>query len=420
MSYFSQISYSDTGSLDAFSRLRTSGPEDLLSVQCQYDAEPLQLEGGATGTGVAPTHNADTRMVALSATAGSGTSFLQSYQYSPYQPGRSQYIATTFVLGAGVAGATVDVGYFDANNGVILRQNGTTNYQLILRTSTGGSVSDTNIVAQSAWNIDTMLSGTGPSGKTIDFTKAQIMIIDLQFLGMGRVRVGFDIDGVLYYVHEFLNANNLTLPYMQIATLPIGMLITATSTADTKTAYFKCATVQSEGGNLSLIGNSFSTPETTATAGNGTRVPLVAIRPKTTFNSLTNRTLFELTKLNILATGADPIFWELVVGGNYSGQTYADVNSTYSAFEYTSVPGTYTNLTGGIVIASGYVGGAGSGGTSRPQVTVIDIPALLSRKYPIALNRAGAVRSLGTLTLLVTGIGATVVCRGSMNFKEIR
>lgn len=419
MSYFTKISYSDTGSLDAFSRLRTSEPEDLFSVQCQYNAEPIQMEWGATGTGVAPTHSANTRMVALSATAGNGTSYFQSYQYSPYQPGRSQFVACTFVIGAGIAGATVDVGYFDTNNGVILRQNGTTNLQMILRTSTGGSVSDANIVAQSSWNID-KLDGTGPSGITLDVTKAQIMVMDLQFLGMGRVRVGFDIDWVIYYVHEFLNANNLAVPYMQTATLPLQMLITATATADTKTSYFKCATVQTEGGNLDLQGLVISTPETTATAGNGTRVPLIAIRPKTTFNSLTNRTLFELQEINIIATGADPIFWELVIGGNYSGQTYADVNTTYSAFEYTSVPGAYTNLTGGIVLDSGYIGGAGSGGTSRPQVTIMTIPKLLSRKYPITLDRAGAVRALGTMTLLVTGIGGTSACRGSLIFKETR
>lgn len=420
MSYFTQISYSDTGSLDAFSRLRVSETEEIFSMQSQYDSEPLQMEGGATGDGVAPTYSTNTRMTELSSAAGSGTSFLQSYQYSPYEPGRSQFIASTFVLGTPVAGAVVDVGYFDANNGVILRQNGTTNYQVLLRTSTGGSVSDANIVAQSAWNIDTMLDGTGPSGKTIDFTKAQILIIDLQFLGMGRVRLGFDIDGVVYYVHQFLNANNLAVPYMQTATLPISMLLTTTATAAPKTCHFKCATVQSEGGNLALTGNTFSTPETTATAGNGTRVPLVAVRPKTTFNGLTNRELFELLEINLLATGADPVFWELVVGGNYGGQTYADVNTTYSGFEYTSVPGTFTNLTGGVVIDSGYIGGAGTGPTGRPAVTPISVPTLISRKYPITLDRAGAVRSLGTLTLLVTGIGATSACRGSLTFKEVR
>lgn len=419
MSYFTQISYSDTGSLDAFSRLRVSATEEVFSVQSQYDAEPLQMEWGATGTGVAPAHSSSTRMVALSATAGSGTSFLQSYQHSPYEPWRSQFIAMTGVLGTGVAGAVVDAGYFDAGNGVIFRQNWTTNLQLILRTSTSGSVSDAHVVNQSAWNID-KLDGTWPSGLTLDVTKAFILIIDLQFLGMGRVRIGFDINGVIYYAHEFLNANVLAVPYMQTATLPIGMLITATGTATTKTCHFKCATVQAEGGDIALTGNTFSTPQTTATAGNGTRVPLVAIRPKTTFNGITNRELFELLKVNLLATGADPVYWELVVGGNYSGQTFADINTDSSGFEYTSVPWTYTNLTGWVVIDSGYIGGAGTGGSSRPAVTPITVPTLISRKYPITLNRAGAVRSLGTLTLLVTGIGATVAVRGSLTYKEVR
>ena len=38
---------------------------------------------------------------------------------------------------------------------------------------------------------------------------------------MGRVRCGFDVAGVIYYAHEFLNANVLAVPYMQTASLPI-------------------------------------------------------------------------------------------------------------------------------------------------------------------------------------------------------
>ncbi len=415
MSYFTQISYSDTGSLDAFSRLRTSSPQKLFSTQLQYNLGGLQMESGATGTGVAPAYDANTRMATLSATAGSGTSFMQSFQYFPYQPGRSQFIATTFVLGTAVASTTTDVGYFDASNGIILRQNGTTNYQLILRTSTGGSVSNANIVAQSAWNIDTLLNGTGPSGKTIDFTKAQIMVIDLQFLGMGRVRVGFDIDGVIYYVHQFLNANNLAVPYMQTASLPVGMVVTASSSATTKTAYFKCATVQSEGGGDEETGFKFATPETTATAGNGTRVPLISIRPKTTFNGITNRELFKLHSVNTLVTGNSTVLFELVLGGTYGGQAWSDVNGTYSAFEYTSTPGTFTNLTGGVVIASWY-GTANNGSLSVITQDFEDN----SINYPISLDRAGAVRALGTLTLLATGITATSACRATVEFVEVR
>lgn len=422
MSYFTDISFKDTGALDAFGRLRTSTPETIFNVQQQYNSAPLQMESGNTGTGVIPTHSANTRMTALSVTAGSGTSFMQSHQYNPYQPGRSQFFAITFVVGTGVANTTVDIGYFDSNNGVILRQNGTTNLQLILRTSTSGSLSDANIVNQSVWNIDGLnvgLNTLNPSGKTLDITKAQIMVVDLQYLGMGRVRIGFDIDGVIYYVHEFKNANNLDVPYMQTATLPVGLLITATGSGATKTSYFKCATVQTEGGNLDLYGFNFSTPETSVTASSGARTHILSVRPKTTFNSITNRQLFQLLSINQITTGDHPVFWELCVGATLGGVAWTDVNTTNSGIEYTSTIGTFTNLTNGVVIASGYTSGAGTG-NSPPTVTVVPVLPIQSLKYPISLDRAGAVRTMGTLTLLVTGIGGTSATRASFNYKEIR
>ena len=414
MSYFTQISYADTGSLDAFSRLRISNPEALFATQTQYNSDSVQLETGVTGTGIASSYSTSTRMTALAVGAGTGTAFLQGYDYLPYQTGKSQLIATTFVIGTAVAGAVVDVGYFDANNGVIFRQNGTTNLQFVLRTSTGGSVSDANVVAQSVWNID-KFDGTGPSGITLDITKSQILFIDLQFLAMGRVRIGFDVNGVVYYAHQFLNANNLSVPYMQTATLPIGMFINATTIGSTKTTYFKCATVQSEGGAENLTGNWLSTPSVSATAGNATRVPILAIRPKTTFNGITNRMTFVLENINLFVTGNQDVFWELVIGGAYSGQTYADVNTTYSSFEYTSVPGAYTNLTGGIVIASGFMSRLGGTNNGNP----INVVSTTGFNYPITLDRSGAVRALGTLTLLVQGLGGTSTCQASFNYREI-
>ena len=412
MSYFTKIAYEDSGSLDAFSRLRTSTPETLFHVQQQYNQQPLELEMGATGSGIVPTYSTSTRMSTLSTTGTTGTSFIQSYQYSPYEPGKSQFIAITGVLGTGVSGTTKDFGYFDSANGVIFRQNGAT-LQLILRTSTSGVVSDSNIVNQSAWNIDTLDGGLNPSGVIFDVTKAFILIIDLQFLGMGRVRVGFDINGIVYYVHEFLNANYLTVPYMQSATLPIGVLVTSTTGTQTSSCSFKCATVQCEGGNINTYGLCFSTPENLATAAN--RVPLVSIRPKTTFNGVVNRSLFILNNINMFVTGATDVYWELVIGATITGQTWADVN-TNSAFEYNVSGGTYLNLTGGIVIASGYNSRLGGTNNGTPIAT----PAIQSMHYPISLNRAGAVRSLGTLTLLISSIGAATATRGNINFLEIR
>jgi hypothetical protein len=60
---------------------------------------------------------------------------------------------STFVLGAGVAGVTVEVGQFDLLNGLFLRQNGVSGLQFVRRTSTSGSAVD-NAVDKANWNID--------------------------------------------------------------------------------------------------------------------------------------------------------------------------------------------------------------------------------------------------------------------------
>ena len=145
----------------------------------------------------------------------------------------------------------------------------------------------------------------------------------------------------------------------------------------------------------------------------------MSIRPKTTFNAITNRQQFRLTGINLLATGANPVFWELCIGATIAASTWADVNTTYSGFEYTSVRGAFTNLTSGLVIMSGYISGAGTG-TNAPAVTPIDIPSVLSVKYPLTLDRAGAVRTLGTMSLLVSGVGGASITRCSLNYQEVR
>lgn len=404
-----EVTIADSANLDAFSRVRTSHPTALFASQCQYDADPLLYEGGATGAGVAPAHSANTRMVTLSATAGTGTSYFQSYEYVPYQPGKSHLVFITGLLDSGVAAVTKDFGVFDANNGVFLRQNGATNLQFVRRTSTSGSVVN-NAVAQTDWNLD-KLDGTGASGLTLDATKVFILVIDAQFLGMGRIRLGFDIDGSVVYAHEFLNANSLAVPYMQTLALPVQALLTATASAGAASAYFKCAAISSEGGFADDIGYQISTPEQTVTAASGARTHILSLRPLTTFNSITNRCRVRLDEIEILVTGMNPVYWELCIGATFSvAPTYSSVNATYSASQYSSAVGTLSGA--GLVIQSGYVA---SSATAKTAVS-----AKMGNRYPITLDRAGSVRANGTLSLLVTGITGVSATRASFNFTEIR
>lgn len=407
-----EIAFEDSFNLDAFSRLRVSQPQTLFAVQSQYNAESLRMEAGNTSDGVAPAFSANTRMVTLQINAGAagGSSFLQSFQYLPYQPGKSQMVAITGVLGTGTAGAVKRFGYGDAANGIFYEQDGTNGIQFNRRTSTSGGVVN-NTVTQSNWNLD-KLNGTGASGITLDVTKSFILIIDLQYLGMGRVRIGFDIGGVIIYAHQFVNANVLTVPYMQTATLPIlAEILAAAGLAGVATASFKCAQVASEGGFSEDVGRDFSASGS-VTAGSGTRTHILSLRPATTFNGLTTRGLIRIESMELIG-GANPVFWELVIGAAFSAApTFAAANATYS-FAEIGTGGTFLNLTGGVVILSGYIP---SNTPASRQTHSQDL--IIS--YPITLDRAGAQRALGTISLLVTGVGGTSASQASFNWSEIR
>ena len=101
-------------------------------------------------------------------------------------------------------------------------------------------------MTQANWNGD-KLDGTGPSGITLDPSKAQILWLDFEWLGVGSVRCGFVINGQFIICHTFTNANEITSVYMTTAILPVRYEITSGSAV---TASLKqiCSTVISEGG----------------------------------------------------------------------------------------------------------------------------------------------------------------------------
>lgn len=406
-----KVAFGDTGNLDAFSRLRVSEAETLFEAQCQYNAEPLKLEPFNSGDGLAPAYDTATRMVTLEIAAGAagGESGLQSFLYVPYQPGKSSLIALTGHMHDAVAGAIKRYGYGDAENGIFYEQNGVAGVQFRLRSSTTGAPVD-EVVTQANWNLD-RLDGTGPSGITLAQDKDFILIIDLQFLGMGRVRIGFDIGGEVIYGHEFLCANIKDEAYMQSATLPIlAQISAAAGLAANVDSHFKCAQVSSEAGFDIPLGRPFSC-EGNVTAANGSRTHILSIRPRLLFNTITNRISIVIESLEVLA-GLNPVYWELVVGGAFTaGPVWSDVDTTYSAFQKGLPASTWNGASTPTVLASGYVGSSASvrGAISKD----------LTLAYPITLNRAGAVRALGTLHLLLTGISNTSASRAAFNWREI-
>jgi hypothetical protein len=402
------VAIRDSANLDAFSRLRVSNPLILHNSQLTYDLAPIIYEQITNGSGATITYDSTNRygLMTFSSTPTGGKAFMQSYEYLPYQPGRSQLAFVTFNMIAGVANTLKFAGYSDGVNGIEFQLDGTTK-QFKLYSGTG---SGDLTVTQSSWNID-KLDGTGASGITLDITKVQILVIDIQALYAGRVRIGFDIGGQIIYAHQFLHANNIAPPYIQSANLPVRCGMTCTGTVST-TMYFLCSAVISEGGSedINVYGYTFQqdTGVISVTTG-GTH--MLSLRPRTTFNSITNRTRVAYIDVEIYNAGNQPVQWQLCIGQAISGTTtYNNVNTSYSSSEY-NILGTLSGSPT-IVIDGGYVASSGS-------IKGVTNTAIISR-YPITLDAAGLHRSLGTLTLKCTSLSGTQDVLASLKFREIR
>jgi hypothetical protein len=402
------VTITDSANLDAFSRLRVSNPLVLHNSQFTYDLAPVIYEPITNGTGATVTFDSTNRyaLLTFASTPTGGKAYMQSFEYLPYQPGRSQLIFITFNMLGGVANTLKFAGYSDGTNGIEFQLNGTTKQFVIYSGSSAGN----ETVTQSSWNIDP-LDGTGASGITLDVTKTQILVIDIQALYVGRVRVGFDIGGEVIYAHEFLHANTFTYPYAQTVNLPVRCGMTCTGTVST-TMNFICSAVISEGGSedINVYGYTFQQDSGPVNVGTG-GTHMLSLRPRTTFNGITNRSRVAFIDVEIYNAGNQAVQWQLCIGQAITGTTtYNDVNTNYSSSEY-NVLGTLSGSPA-IVIDGGYVASGGS-------VKTVTNTAIISR-YPITLDAAGLHRAMGTLTLKATSFSGSQNCYGSIKFREIR
>lgn len=321
--------YGDTPSIDAFDRLRISQPFTIFDSKQLYNKQPLfwseNIGGSATSTH--STADARTRM-AVTATAGDFV-LRQTKQRFNYQPGKSQLILLTFYSPA-EEGAIVRLGcfdgtgtdYMDPNNGVFFEVNdGVLNWCI----AKNGTVEQR--IAQANWNYDS-LDGYGPSAEVLDIEATQIAIIDFEWLGVGRVRVGFVIDGLIRYCHYFNHANDSTFTsiYMSTPNLPIRYDIQTDGTAVAFLDHI-CATVMSEGGveetgisrsidteNIHIDANSADTPYV-----------VLALRLKSTHLDLTVIPKY----ISMISETNDDFRWSLLFNPTYNGTlTWTDIDDS--------------------------------------------------------------------------------------------
>lgn len=404
----SAVTVKDSANLDSFSRVRISNPLPLFTAQFTYNLKETIFEKITNGTGATVTHDTTNRcaLMTFSSTPTGGKAYMQSYEYLPYQPGKSQLVLVTFNMIEGIANTLKFAGLSDGVNGFEFQLNGTTKQFVIY----SGSGNGNQTIAQSSWNLD-KLDGTGASGLTLDISKTQILVIDFQALYVGRVRMGFDIGGEIIYAHEFNHSNLVQFPYIQTANLPVRCGMTSTGTVST-TMRFICSSVTSEGGtdDINVFGYTFQ-QQSGAISVTTSPTHVISLRPKLTFNGITNRARVTYIDAEIFNTGNFAVYWQLVIGQAITGTTtFNDVNTTYSTVEYNTA-GTISGSPA-IVIDGGWI--PASGGSKGVTNTTV------ASRYPITLDAAGNQRLNGTLSLILTSTSGTQTCYGAIKFREIR
>ena len=396
-----------TTASDAFGRLRTSSPLTLFDSSHRYRDNGLWST--ATGVGSTYVFSSGEGLINLNLTTASGAYVTrETTKVCSYQPGKSLQVMNTFVMASGKANLRQRVGYFGAANGVYLEVSGTATPSFVERNSISGSVAETR-VSQANWNED-KLDGSGPSGFTLDITKAQISWFDIEWLGLGTVRAGFIINGRLIHCHSFHHANLITSTYMTTASLPLRYeIINLDTTASSSSLKQVCSTVLSEGGYelrgaQSTVGIPVASPYDLTSAS--TFYPVISIRLKSTFLDA----VVILTALSIMGITNNANYnWKVVIGGTTTGGTWVSAGDD-SAVEYNITGTSFTQGTGR-GLASGFAQGSTQGSS------VIDI--LKEALFKSQLERNGLTSTALELTLTCASEDAGADILASMDWEEI-
>ncbi len=405
----------DGPSVDAFGRWRVSQPKTIFDSKLLHGSnQPLlwdeALESGTMATSGPTAAKPFIDFTSSNVTAGKRTR--QTFRRFIYQPGKSQLILMTGVLelaSGAKAGCQRRIGSFDDDNGVFFESDEGV-IGVTVRTNDTGSPVDTTVV-QALWNTDTMdgdNDAANPSGITLDITKAQIFVIDFQWLSAGRVRFGIEIGGIITYVHEHNVANSAIIPWASTPNLPLRYQIITTTSSGVCSMRCICAAIISEGGREPT---GITMYQSTAGAGVTTGVEntiyaVIGLRLKTTHLGTAIRILTASIQVQ---TATEFLEWILIHNPTVADTfTYSDV--TNSAVQR-ALGATANTVTNGTYISGGYVetGSHAAGGeaiTSGP-------PSTLELGSDISGSR-------DTVVLCVRPIGgvSTATVEGALTWRE--
>lgn len=419
MAYTSnKFGYADnTGNLDAFARLRVSDPQTIFDSKQVADKGPQFWDDQQTsGAGTSSTYSANraSTIIAVGA-ATAGTRVRQTFRSFNYQPGKSQLFIETGVWGAAATGITRRSGQFNGTNGLFFEQTSQGIF-IVIRSFVTGVAVDTKVHQNnpalstdgvSTWNIDRLDGSAGIynlSKINLDFSKALIWFCDYEWLGVGRVRYGFFVNGLPYYCHEVLNANNITSVYMSTPNLPLRYEISNDGTGAAAGFEHICSTVISEGGHEDTgYPYGVSRGVTAMTTGNDTQIyPLIAMRLRSGYIG----SAIKILDFSISCTSTAAFNYYLLLNPVVAGTAFSFTAVGNSSIEADTARTNTTTLTGGTILKVG----------TTQQTNDSDLSSILNSDFALGTTIAGVTDILVLAVQRITGTSETFY--GSINWKD--
>jgi hypothetical protein len=359
--YNNAVKYSDSPNLDAFGRLRTAAVQNLLDIKHVYDKNPLQVNEVTAGTATS-VFNQEYARVRMSTSANNDLVIRQTKTHPIYQPGKSQLfegsfsnfqLETNVIKRVGCFTSTSASTYNSVFDGFFLESNGVSNtisFQIWRSGTTIFTAATTSWVTNEFDPANLVWSNT------------QLITVDYQWLGVGRMRFGIALSGQTIYFTDHNCSNNESLVYMSSPNQPIRYEIRQVG-AGSGSFDMICSQVSTEGalnGLYSTVGVIHSSTATLSTEG--TKYPYIGYRLKQSYKGVTS----QYSSLSILNTSNDNYLLTIEFNPTLSATpTWTDIPN--SPFQYSLGTGATTVTSPGHIMSS-LIGEAGTSALTTIKV----------------------------------------------------
>lgn len=400
MSYIifnNSIKYGDSANIDAFGRLRVSAQTNLIDIKHVLDKNPLFVSE-VIGGGASSNLQKDFARVRMTTSTNGDYVIRQSKLHPIYQPGKSQVLEASFsnfqletnvIKRIGGFTSTTAATYNSIFDGFFIESNGVNNeisFQIHRSgTTIFSATSDT-------WNSNEF------DPLTINWENTQILFVDYQWLGVGRMRFGLNINGRIYYFAEHVCANNEPEVYMAVPNQPIRYEIRQLGIGS---GYLDmiCSQASFENDTIGLY-SSIGIPHSTTTTlvNSGTKYPYIGYRLNPDSKSVTS----QFSNLSILNTSNDNYLITIEFNPTLSSTpTWTDATNT--PIQYSLGTGAATVTSSGYII-SNLIGQSGTAGLTTVKLD--------NNQMRVGSNIDG---TLDEMWICITPLGANATFNGSVD-----